>query len=296
MSHRKPQPPLLSAAELFRIVTLRLADDWRADRPHRVELNAAAVHDMRINLRKARTALKLFEPILPDVFYRTADRSLRTLARRFDVARDLDVLRDEILPKLRTASGGANSRSMRSLSTRIDAAARKARTVDQKRRSRRQKTDAPLVESARLMTAIVAAGQRLRDSEAARRPGRKFLRARIEKMAARARRRLARASEDDRAALHRLRIALKQLRDTQLLSRDFLARRQRIDLAPLRRATAALGELQDYERARVLLTSLLHDDPRLAEPVTAAVWRLETFHRAAAPRALKLARRALRDA
>ena len=100
--------------------------------------------------------------------------------------------------------------------------------------------------------------------------------------------------ERDRPALHRLRIALKQYRDAQSLSRDFLPRRQRIDLAPLRRATAALGELQDFERARALLTSFVREDARLAETVTAAVLQLESLHRKNAPEALRLARRALR--
>ena len=50
---------------------------------------------------------------------------------------------------------------------------------------------------------------------------------------------------------------------------------------------------QDLERARVLLTGFVREDPRHAEAVTAAVLRLENLHRAAAPEALRLARRAL---
>lgn len=276
MSHRKRTVSRSSAAELFGLVTLRLATDG-----HRAVNRAEAVHQLRVNLRKARTALKLFEPLLPHERYRTADRRLRAEAHRYDKRRDLDVLRHEILPRLLDVVGGT---ARKKLAGRIRAADRAAaRPVAPYR-----------VTSARITAVVRAAGPRLQSTRASRLSGRKFLRQRLDSLAARARRRLRRSTRDDRSALHRLRIALKQYRDAQSLSRDFLPRRQRINLAPLRRATAALGELQDFERARALLTSFVREDPRLAETVTAAVLQLESLHRKNAPEALRLARRALR--
>jgi CHAD domain-containing protein len=285
MSHRKRMISQASAAELFGLVTLRLATDRLAtDRlatdGHRAANQAEAVHQLRVNLRKARTALRLFEPLLPRERYRTADRRLRAEAHRYDMRRDLDVLRHEILPRLLPVVGGTAQKKLAGRIRAADRAAARPVTPDR-------------VTSERITAVVSAAGPRLHSTRASRLSGRKFLHQRLDSLTARARRRLRRSTRDDRSALHRLRIALKQLRDAQLLSRDFLPRRQRIDLAPLRRATAALGELQDLERARVLLTGFVREDPRHAEAVTAAVLRLENLHRAAAPEALRLARRAL---
>ena len=287
MSHRKSPFARSSAAELFDLVTLRLASDRSRRSTARGKARGPttnqneAVHQLRVSLRKARTALKLFEPSLPRERYRAANRRLRTLAHRYDAARDLAVLRCEILPRL---LGGISDPSR----TRLDATIRAATEATTRT------VPTGWLDGDRIKTEVAAAAPRSRPTRAGRKLSHRFLQERLDELSARARRRLRRASPDDRPALHRLRIALKQYRDAQSLSRDFLPRRQRIDLAPLRRATAALGELQDFERARALLTSFVREDPRLAETVTAAVLQLESLHRKNAPEALRLARRALR--
>ena len=294
MSHRTERHTESSAAELFRLVVGRLAADWRRERPSLAGSDAEAVHRMRVNLRKARNALKLFAPLLPAGLYRSANRRLRAIARRFDATRDLDVLRGEILPRLYEHIGNSNSHPVRMLQKRIDAAAIEARGLEPAGRPARRAIGPSVVAFDELMVEITGVAQRLGETRPSRPRGRKFLRWRLDALAGRAQRRLRKARKNDRPALHRLRIALKQLRDASALVQDFLPRRRRTDLALLQRATAALGELQDFERARVILTGLLREDHRLAETITLAVLQLEAWHRAAAARALRCARRAIR--
>jgi len=58
---------------------------------------AEFIHQIRVAQRRLRSALKVFAPALPSAFTETWPRRLRDDADRFGPARDLDVLRTELL-------------------------------------------------------------------------------------------------------------------------------------------------------------------------------------------------------
>jgi CHAD domain-containing protein len=58
------------------------------------------VHQMRVALRRLRSALRIFKPHLPDDFFQAAGEELRWLAALLGSARDWDVLAADTLPRM----------------------------------------------------------------------------------------------------------------------------------------------------------------------------------------------------
>jgi len=69
----------------------------------RANSDPEGLHQMRVAIRRLRSALKLFKTLLPGVRYLALDGELKWLAGMLGEARDLDVLLAEVLPLARAA-------------------------------------------------------------------------------------------------------------------------------------------------------------------------------------------------
>lgn len=270
--------------ETFKLIACELVSQWQDALPSFDPLQAESVHALRLLLRRSRTLLRVFAPVLPAKFHRRWTETLRGAARAFDAARDFDVLLTDVSRRdSRVPLDAARLRVIRKLHDRASNAHRKAaRTHDR---------TALALLSLRLAEDV----RRLRNEPAIHPESAKDLaRRRLRSLDARTRRRFKAVDVRDRRTLHRLRIALKQARDARLELLPWLSRKELSPIEPLRRATMALGELQDLDRARTLLTQLLNDEPQLAAAITTLVTDIETRHRKTMPEAVRRARRALR--
>jgi len=104
-AHRFDDLDLHSTVEqAARIVVRRLFTEALSQAPNALEgTDVEAVHDMRVALRKLRTALRTFEGALPKRNTKRLAGSSRRLARRLGAVRDADVH----LAALRSALTGA---------------------------------------------------------------------------------------------------------------------------------------------------------------------------------------------
>ena len=83
-----------------------------------------AVHQGRVAIRRLRAAIMLFKPMVFDLNYRKIRDGLKWLAGSFGVARDLDVLREKLLPRIASELVAAQ---MRDLVSRCEASRLRAR-------------------------------------------------------------------------------------------------------------------------------------------------------------------------
>src|SRR5574343_1500687 len=83
------------------------------------------VHQARVALRRLRSAIRLFAPVLPDNFVQAYGRTWQTLATALGDARNWDVFIGETLPPIVTCFG--NHRDARRLRNAADKRARAAR-------------------------------------------------------------------------------------------------------------------------------------------------------------------------
>jgi inorganic triphosphatase YgiF len=94
------------------------------------------LHQMRVAVRRLRSALAVFKDALPDEPFAALRRELKWLGRRLGVARDRDVLQTELLPPFKRAVG--RSSTMESLDGAMEKsraqANRSARTAVRSRR------------------------------------------------------------------------------------------------------------------------------------------------------------------
>jgi len=105
--------PRLNAGESFRMIALSCFRQFRLNETLLLQRgNAASLHQARVALRRLRSALSLFKPLLDENARRFSDE-LRWLANTFGEARNLDVLLlkvadGELREKLETARKSAN--------------------------------------------------------------------------------------------------------------------------------------------------------------------------------------------
>jgi CHAD domain-containing protein len=90
-------------AEAARVIVRRLIVDALSEGPGVLTGDVEATHDMRVALRKLRTALRTFDDVLPKRGAKQLGTTARRMARRLGVVRDADVH----LAVLRPALGGA---------------------------------------------------------------------------------------------------------------------------------------------------------------------------------------------
>jgi adenylate cyclase len=230
-----------SAIAGFRELVAAEVANWQAG-VRLVEGDAKeGVHQVRVALRRLRSLLRLFAPLLPEGFASLWRGRLGDQARELSAARELDVLGDELLAPLVAAHGEAAWLvALRQRLERERAAARAAA---------RELLAAP--RQGRAMLEFLAAVYPATEAAAsAPTPLGDFAVARMARLRRRFRRRLQDLPPAAAEPWHRLRIAAKQLRYgldffAPLWSQKAVANYRR----RLARIQADLGSLQDLEAA-----------------------------------------------
>ena len=161
---------------------------------------AEFVHQARVAMRRLRSAMRLWEPLLPEPFVVRFDPWWQALATRLGDNRNWDVFRAETLPLLAEAFAG-----------RLDGDRLALRALAHCNSSRRASRRALQSEDySRLLLEFTAALMDLPDTPAGRLAD--FVPRCLGKRARRVSERAAVPLQGDVAARHRLRVAFKQLR------------------------------------------------------------------------------------
>lgn len=167
------------------------------------------LHQMRVALRRLRSAFDAFSPPVPELEIEPLALELKWLAASLGPARDWDVFVTEILPTIETEFGAGELRGFgaRCSELRRDANARARRAVRSLRYQRLQLKFAGwiAVEGWRLSAEAPP-------DDALRKPVTEFAAVVLEKRYQQARKRGRRLAERSPGELHRLRIAIKKFR------------------------------------------------------------------------------------
>jgi len=212
------------------------------------------VHQARVALRRLRSAIRLFAPVLPDNFVQAYGRTWQTLATALGDARNWDVFIGETLPPIVTCFG--NHRDARRLRNAAD------------KRARAERHDIAELLSVReypcLLLEFTAAVYALNDTHAVSLA--EFAGERLSLHARRAQKLASRLPELDAAERHKMRIAFKRLR----YALEFFAplwpeKKLSPYLAALSGLQDELGRLNDHATAEILIdTAAGKNDPGIA--------------------------------
>ncbi len=236
--------------------------------PAHLGRDVEGVHQMRVGVRRLRSALRLFGPALPAGALRPLETELRWLGRELGAVRDLDVFVVERLDPLfagRPGDKGLERLREAALALRAERHEQLRRTLDSTRLTRlvlelgrfvarRAWRDQPLDEaSARLFAPAHGRAAEL-----------------FEARDRKARRLGDRIDELSLPELHRLRIQLKRLRYAgELLGGLYPGRRRDRYLERLPELQDRLGRLADLATAQGLLAGLLERIDPDARPACA---------------------------
>ncbi|GAB4177652.1 MAG: CYTH and CHAD domain-containing protein [Rhodocyclaceae bacterium] len=222
-------------------------------------LDPEYVHQMRLALRRMRSALRIFSGLLPAGDLPGLVSRLHSLADTLGEARDWDILAADVLAPV-VAGFPADPRL-----------AALARAVGE----RRAKAGAAVAQAladptyGRLLIAVGALANPRQPSDAHPEPLREFAQRAIARLARRTRLRAGRASANDPVSLHRLRIAVKRWRYALEFFAGLLPRHA-VRLGRLIRLQSRLGALHDLATAGARLAACSGNDPTLREAVALA--------------------------
>lgn len=221
------------------------------------ETDPEFIHQMRVALRRLRSALRTFRPALPAGFEATVVPPIRALARVLGGARDWDVLAGEIVEPAREAFAG---------DVRLDALdAAVGRARQQAREAARQAL--ATAGHAVFLLDLAARLQRIRSAPAEEDVA-AFAARRLNRLHKKALALAAAAQEADPASLHALRIGVKRLRYAiEFFAPLYRARDAREALESLTGLQDTLGALNDLARAGPLLMQCMDSDPALREAI-----------------------------
>jgi inorganic triphosphatase YgiF len=246
-------------------------------------IDPEGVHQMRVGLRRLRSALAFFGPVIPDTQRSQLRAELRWLAGELGPARDIDVFRGELLPPLLA------------LRPHDAALARLGEAADAVRAERYARVREALAGT-RYPRLVLGLGRWLarrawrqqptnERSAALFQPARPWAAALLERRHRKARklgRRLADASPAER---HRLRIRLKKLRYAAEFSRGLFslkrADRYARRLADLQDALGRLNDAAIGERLLAELLARLGDEETVRAAGYAGGWIAHAAHREA---------------
>lgn len=219
--------------------------------------DAEFIHQMRVALRRLRSALRVFRPALPAGFAPAALVPLRPLASALGAARDWDVLAEEILaPACRAFAGNAG---MAALGAAV------ARARQQARDAARQQ-----LGSAAHAAALLDFGARLCRAESPH-DGRslaEFAGRRLHRLHRRLQTLVPAAGDTDPVRLHALRIGVKRLRYAiEFFAPLYPARKAHKAIAALAALQDTLGALNDLARAGALFAQCADGEPDLRDAV-----------------------------
>ena len=266
-------------ADVLRSAARSHFGQFLANAPGALEHHPVCIHQMRVAMRRLRSAVNAVRALLPDAEFQFVSARLKFLLQSLGAARDWEVL-TERMSEIDARSGSDRHAE----SVRRAASAEKQQALAQADRALRSRASTRAVLEAMrwfedLPTARYGSKLQQRSQRAAG--------AALARVFARVRhrgRRFARLSTDDR---HRLRIACKILRyNVELFGALYPRRKVEKFLAQLRPVQDDLGHLNDVSRARELLGDLAKTSPQKAI-VAAVIEQLEARVAAAEKRARK---------
>jgi len=252
-----PLLPAHTPHEAFRSVAASCLAQFQANARGAGESDPEYVHQMRVALRRLRSALRTFRPVLPEGFEAAVVPPLRALAGVLGHARDWDVLAEEIVAPARSAF--ADDARLAAL----------AEAVEHKRLSARAAVAPALAERALALALLdLSAGLHRAAPPAQAEALADFAARRLRRLRRKALA-LAQAAQDmDPARLHALRIGVKRLRyAVEFFAPLYRGRAPGDALATLTALQDSLGALNDLSRAGPLLMQCMDGEPALREAV-----------------------------
>jgi len=240
--------PGMTIGEAFAVIVQSCLRHFRLNEPLIAsDMNAAALHQARVAMRRLRSALTLFRPVLIDADFPRLRSELRWFTDQLGDARNLDVIL-ATKPREGVQTSPALRRQLRQ--RRKEAYARVQRALAEPR------LPALILD----LVAWSEVGD-WRHKEAAKQPIHAFAQARLDRAWKRVRKQgkgLGALAVEDR---HRLRIEMKKLRYAAeffaSLSPKNRRRQQKLFGGHLRDLQELLGELNDIETRRQLAPELL---------------------------------------
>lgn len=208
------------------------------------------IHQARVALRRLRSAIKLFAPVLPKEFVQSYSRTWQTLASALGEARNWDVFIAETLPPM--AAAFTDDKDIKRLRKAAQGLARNAR-----------KSIIGLLavrEYPCLLLEFTAAIYVLDDTLPI--PLSDFVRQQTARHAKKARKLAIRHGELCPAQRHKMRIAFKRVRYTLEFFEPLLPQRSlKPYLAALARLQEELGLINDHVTAEMLIAQVLKERP-----------------------------------
>ncbi|MCG2576651.1 CYTH and CHAD domain-containing protein [Dechloromonas sp. XY25] len=244
----KAKPPAVHAdqtpVEAFRCIALNCLEHFqRNEQGLLTSKDPEFVHQARVALRRLRSAIKLFAPVLPSEFVTIYGQTWQTLGSALGEARNWDVFLEETLPPIVTAF--PNDKDIKRL----------RKSAQRKAQSARKAVIALLAvdEYPRLLLEFTAAvytvGQTLPI------PLADFARQQIARHARKARKLAIRHAELTPSERHNMRIAFKKLRYTlEFCFAKSLSKKQTHYFVTLTRLQDILGKINDYVTAEEILS------------------------------------------
>lgn len=257
----KARPSRLAAehspVDAFRIIAFDCLSLWQTNESGARESdNPEFIHQLRVALRRLRSALRLFGPALPQVFVERWSQGLKDAADGLGAARDLDVMLAEVLGPV-AESGLADEATQRLI----------AMAVDRRDREKAAAREQLLAAShGRQMLALAADLMALQSDSLVKSANlTTFARLQLTQLRKRARKRYAAAATDLHAdKLHELRVSLKRLRYAIEFLLPLLPEKATVRFAnDLAEAQEILGYLNDETVARNRLKAWAGKDPEL---------------------------------
>lgn len=255
-----PVGPGQSPADAWRALAAACLAQLQSNEPGAGSDDPEFIHQMRVALRRLRSALKLFRPMLPAPFPAGILAHMATLDRSLGLARDGDVLLSDVLAPVRAA---------------FPEDARIAALCAAAQRDRNEKRAAAAAAlGAREHALFMLCFGALLHAPAAGETGgtlAAFSARRIGRLHRRVRARARAARDLEPGALHRLRVAAKRLRYAiEFVAPLYRAKDVKRALAVLAGLQDTLGALNDLGCAGDPLERWAGEDPALREAVALA--------------------------
>jgi inorganic triphosphatase YgiF len=211
---------------------------------------AEFIHQARVALRRLRSAIKLFAPVLPPEFVAAFGQTWKTLAGALGDTRNWDVFLEETLPPIAAAfPDNRDVKRLRKAALRHASSARKS-VIGL----------LAVKEYPRLLLEFTAAVYTLSDTQPM--PIKDFARQQISSHARKARRMASRHAELSPEERHKMRIAFKKLRYTLEFFAPLLPQRKLNPyLAALSQLQDELGLINDHVTAETLIAEALAGRP-----------------------------------
>lgn len=242
--------------DAFKALAFACIAQWQANvKGTAVSNDPEFIHQLRISQRRLRALLRVFSPILNKSWVAHWSDVLAENARIFSDLRDLDVMCDEVLPKVLLQSG-ADEWPLLALQQLVASQRDQARLV---------LMDHPeLQRQGALILTLVFELHSLESSRSIDQPLALFAQLRLEKLVKRAKKayRLALKSQNE-DSLHQLRIKLKPLRYALEFFMAVLPEKKTMKTyQSVVVAVRALGHINDHLVSRRVLTGLTANDPQ----------------------------------